>query len=281
MEAVGKLLDYFGYATPLLFATAAYGLFYWLDENTSDEAKAAVTSTMQSKGIEGDRIISALLEIFDRIYTYPLWSKRAFGRSMLLTIVAVVATLPIMSRLIDMLPSGPMPELSKYEMAALSLSFLTLSLSVNILTDYVSLFFIRRWLRTAGKRPILALTLGALTAILIVTIGNLLRNVIDATFLISYFAVAKELTFQGLAFEPLATFFSYTLIFSIPALVVFVWLPLLAIGIIAGRVSGPFFWAVGKTQWFLKDGQNHPLKAVGLVAVVVVLGIGVILHIFI
>ena len=176
MEAVGKLLDYFGYATPLLFATAAYGLFYWLDENTSDEAKAAVTSTMQSKGIEGDRIISALLEIFDRIYTYPLWSKRAFGRSMLLTIVAVVATLPIMSRLIDMLPSGLMPELSKYEMAALSLSFLTLSLSVNILTDYVSLFFIRRWLRTAGKRPILALTLGALTAILIVTIGNLLRE---------------------------------------------------------------------------------------------------------
>ena len=265
----------------MLFATAAYGLFYWEYENTSDEAKAAVTSTMQSKGIEGDRIISALLEIFDRIYTYPLWSKRAFGRSMLLTIVAVVATLPIMSRLIDMLPSGLMPELSKYEMAALSLSFLTLSLSVNILTDYVSLFFIRRWLRTAGKRPILALTLGALTAILIVTIGNLLRNVIDATFLISYFAVAKELTFQGLAFEPLATFFSYTLIFSIPALVVFVWLPLLAIGIIAGRVSGPFFWAVGKTQWFLKDDQNHPLKAVGLVAVVVVLGIGVILHIFI
>jgi hypothetical protein len=73
--------------------------------------------------------------------------------------------------------------------------------------------------------------------------------------------------------------FSFTFIFSIPALVVFVWLPLLAIGILVARASGPFFRVVGKTQWFLKDGQNHPLKAVGCVAVVIVLLVGSVLRI--
>jgi hypothetical protein len=279
MEAIGQLLDHLGYATPLLYAAAAYGLFYRLDENTSDEAKAAVTSTMQSKGIEAKRVVSALLEIFDRIYTNPLWSVRAFRRSTILTIVAGVATLPIIARLVDLIPQSdsPAPALSANETHILSLAFLILSLSVNILTDYVSLFFVRRWLKTAGaRRPVLALMLGALTAVVIVTLGNLLRSILDIGFLISI------IVFKGygstLRFDQSGRLFFFTFIFSIPALVVFVWLPLLAIGILVARASGPFLWAVGRTQWFLKDGQNHPLKAVGCVATVVVFGVGLILH---
>jgi hypothetical protein len=29
-------------------------------------------------------------------------------------------------------------------------------------------------------------------------------------------------------------------------------------------------WVVGRTQWFLKEGKEHPLKAIGYVAAVVV-----------
>ena len=33
MDAIGKVLDYFGFATPFMYAAAAYGFFAWLDEN--------------------------------------------------------------------------------------------------------------------------------------------------------------------------------------------------------------------------------------------------------
>jgi hypothetical protein len=46
VDAIARLLDHLGYATPLLYAAAAYGVFHWLDENASDEAKAAITSAM-------------------------------------------------------------------------------------------------------------------------------------------------------------------------------------------------------------------------------------------
>lgn len=55
-----------------------------------------------------------------------------------------------------------------------------------------------------------------------------------------------------------------------PALTVFVWLPLLAVGIIATRALKPLSWAVGKAQWALKDGNEHPLKAVGYLGGVLV-----------
>src|SRR5260370_1301544 len=50
--------------------------------------------------------------------------------------------------------------------------------------------------------------------------------------------------------------------------------PLFAIGIVGIRALGLFTWVVEKTQWALKDGDQHPLKAVGLVAAVVVFAIG-------
>ncbi|HWX59549.1 hypothetical protein [Bradyrhizobium sp.] len=50
MEAVGKLLEYLGFAAPLLYGAAVYGFFGWLDENLSDAAKAALVSTMKLRG---------------------------------------------------------------------------------------------------------------------------------------------------------------------------------------------------------------------------------------
>jgi hypothetical protein len=44
MEAVGKLLEYLGFAAPLLYGAAVYGFFGWLDENLSDAAKAALAT---------------------------------------------------------------------------------------------------------------------------------------------------------------------------------------------------------------------------------------------
>src|SRR5215469_16409660 len=75
-----ELLKFLGFTTPLIYAGAAYGLFHWLDENASDEAKAALARTMLFKDYKNEQVASALVEVFDRIYTYPLLRRRAFFR---------------------------------------------------------------------------------------------------------------------------------------------------------------------------------------------------------
>src|SRR5215470_9188045 len=82
-----KLLEHSDYATPFLYAVVAYGFFHWLDENASDEAKAALARTMSFKDYKSEQVASALVEVFDRIYTYPLLRWRAFFRSLLFTTV--------------------------------------------------------------------------------------------------------------------------------------------------------------------------------------------------
>ena len=61
------------------------------------------------------------------------------------------------------------------------------------------------------------------------------------------------------------------LFFIAPALIVFAWLPLFALGIVIARLLTPLSWIVGRTQWALKEGNGHPIKAIGYVAAVVVL----------
>jgi hypothetical protein len=62
----------------------------------------------------------------------------------------------------------------------------------------------------------------------------------------------------------------FDMIFTLPAMAVFVWLPLFALGIVIARLLTPLSWIVGRAQWFLKEGNEHPLKAIGYVAAVVV-----------
>jgi len=46
-----KLLEHLGYATPFIYAAAAYGLFAWLDKEASDDAKAALAGNNESYGL--------------------------------------------------------------------------------------------------------------------------------------------------------------------------------------------------------------------------------------
>src|SRR5215472_2352082 len=86
-EILNKLAEYFGWAVPFGYAGLAYGFFFWLDKELSDEAKAALARTMIFKDYKKEQVASALVEVFDRIYTYPLLRWRAFFRSLLFTTV--------------------------------------------------------------------------------------------------------------------------------------------------------------------------------------------------
>jgi hypothetical protein len=56
----------------------------------------------------------------------------------------------------------------------------------------------------------------------------------------------------------------------VPGLAVFAWLPLFGLSMLLLRVVGPLLTLIEKMQWFLKDGKDHPLEAVGYVASVAV-----------
>jgi hypothetical protein len=67
MEELAKQLGY--NIAPFIYAAAAYRLFRWLDETASDEAKAALARTMRFKDYKNEQVASALVEVFDRIYS--------------------------------------------------------------------------------------------------------------------------------------------------------------------------------------------------------------------
>jgi hypothetical protein len=143
---------------------------------------------------------------------------------------------------------------------------------------------IRPLLVRSGAKPVIGLALGAVCGVTIVLGANVLRTV----FMDLYFMLYINLTtsnpiylpdlpglfyvhFRSVIATKLAwTYFSDYLFFSWPALAVFVWLPLFALGILTARFLTPLSWIVGRTQWFLKEGKEHPLKAIGYVAAVAV-----------
>lgn len=247
MEELLKLL---GFSTPLIYAGAAYGFFHWLDENASDDAKAALAQTMRFKDYKDEQVASASVEIFDRIYTYPLLRWRAFFRSLIFT--TVVSAISIFEGLL----------LFRY----VSVLLLLLGFGINILTDYVSLFAIRALLIRSGAKPVIGLALGTISGAAIVFAADLLRRIafVVASFIPDFHFSAFPAIIFLVWHEPWLSTYAF------PAFAVFVWLPLFALGIVIVRIVTPLSWIVGRTQWFLKEGKEHPLKAIGYVAAVVV-----------
>jgi len=68
-----------------------------------------------------------------------------------------------------------------------------------------------------------------------------------------------------------AVFFLFFL-FMRPAFIIHLWLPIFALSSLLVKLLYLIFKAVEKAQWFLKQGDAHPLKAIGIVATFIVFG---------
>jgi hypothetical protein len=250
MDAIGKLLESLGFAAPLLYAGAAYGLFHWLDENLSVAAKAALASTMKLKEYRKEQVASALVEIFDRIYTRPLLSWGAFGRSLNFT-WSFFAIFLLESLYLKQIPGLTLLVFGNPK-------FFLVALVFNVCTDYLSLFAIRSMLIRSGTKPVTSLALAGLSGAAIVLLSNLIRGLL-------IFRMSAGSNYLADA----------SLQFMWPAIIVFIWLPLFALGILIIRALTPLSWIVAKAQWALKEGDKHPLKAIGCVAAVVIFAVTV------
>lgn len=81
-----EALKLLGFTTPFVYAAATYGLFLWLDKKASGAAKRSMTSWLQSSNYKLD-ISSLTMELFERLYTTPLFASRAVLRSAIITIL--------------------------------------------------------------------------------------------------------------------------------------------------------------------------------------------------
>jgi hypothetical protein len=265
MDEIGKLIEHLGYGTSLLYAAAAYGLFAWLDNEASDDAKAKLAGTLKLTEWRNKDVASAVVEVFDRIYSSPLLSWHAFRRSTLFTLL-VTAFFAFETRDQLIQPDQPIS-------TAWLLGSLAFSTAVSILIDYLSLFAIRPWLVRSGDRPIFALVMGTLISVIVFVVGVFIRVVLAMIFALTIKGGASgngDWSNFGLGLAELFVPLRISFLFSLPGIVVFAWLPLFALGIIAIRVFVALSWTVGKAQWALKDGKQRPLKAVGYVAAVAV-----------
>jgi hypothetical protein len=137
--------------------------------------------------------------------------------------------------------------------------------TVIIFLDYFSLFPVRRCLAFAGYRPFLALFLGIITAGTIVT-GALL-SILSGIIIIQ---LRGNIFGYPLVYSLLksveASSITAIILLMMPAFFVHLWLPLFGLGALGVRALYFCVYAVKWLQWFLKGGDEHPIRAIGIVA---------------
>jgi hypothetical protein len=260
--------------TPVAYATGTFGFFHWLDTKASGPAKMAISQWLKSKQYSTQPMSEAILEFFDRVYTAPLLSWRSFRRSALITICATILVVYELSP-----PHGYRMIRFLWEGVVGDWLLLLLFVVTNIISDYIALFIVRYFLAAGQQRPLLATIVGANAGIATVILLWIFRETIisSATFfsIPKGFGMAPNLLIVFITGGPIGLWdllsdYPEWLSFSLPALAVHLWLPFFVLSLGMFKLLIMARVAVGWTQWFIKQGRDHPLDAVGYVAALIV-----------
>jgi hypothetical protein len=252
-----------GLGTPVVVAGATYGFFHWIDEKASDNAKSAIAGWFKPLAYDRPAVASALLELFDRIYGHPLFSWNAFMRSSVISLTLTIAYAVLYTPLVSDLRHVT----ANFWLVLVGVT--AAPLIFNVLTDYVSLFVVRRWLQFKDRSQLFILVTGALAGIAVILSFFILREFVEIIYL-SFLSGMKlsELLFHYayVEFQRVKNMSHLSEFLLLPALATHFWLPLLAVAVAIVKAINFFLWSVGKMQWFLKQGHEHPLEAIGYVA---------------
>jgi TIR domain len=173
--------DILGLAVPFYLAIVTYSAFNGLDGIASDQATEVISSWLQGRSQRKPDLGKLIVNAFDRIYTLPLLSLRAFRRS---TVISMIAWL-----LVFFIPwIIYQSRYYNYSLLGTARSFwgnksflpdIALNLTVLVVADYMSLFFVRRFLNSAQQHPILASFASSLVGFMVVIIGYFVLTMIS------------------------------------------------------------------------------------------------------
>jgi hypothetical protein len=156
-------------------------------------------------------------------------------------------------------------------------------LIVVVLSDYISLL-VRYSLNLAKTKPISASVISPVLGLIVVTIGFSMLyfiGVMTINWISPVYPKVKEFNMQVIVVLVVTLLhdlfhkeeFVNLLIANMrPAFIIHLWLPLFALSSLFVKLVFWIFRAVEWAQWFLKQGDEHPLKAIGMVATIIVFG---------
>jgi hypothetical protein len=260
-----KLFTLVGLGVPFSLAAATFAAFSWLDSNASDDATKVISSWLHGRSRNKPDLGNLIIKAFDRVYTSPLLTFRALRRS-----AAISSTVWLIIYFVPHFVRSFAP--ATYRDAV--------TLCLIVLTDYFSLFFVRTFLKQARTRPIASSIGSSIIGFLVLASSFLLLIILNFVILIAFGLAAHSLpwsnafyVFRGSLSSFLAhLYLPYFFELMGPAFVIHLWLPLFALSSLAVRLVFWIFRAVEWAQWFLKQGSEHPLRAIGVVATIMVFG---------
>jgi hypothetical protein len=260
------LFKQFGLDTPFGYGAMAFAVFVSLDKGLSDDAKNALAKMMSVRKYNESEVAAAIVEVFDRFYTQPLFHWRAFVRSTLFTLGVSAIFILEVPGILRRNGAGDITSVQIFASAVLGTT-------TNIVSDYISLFVIRSWLVRYGTKPIFALISSSCIGLIIVNLATVLRVLIVMALTVTQLT-KTSIPVSNPQVETMlhqsANQILLPLAFSLPAMLVFAWIPLLALGLLTIRSLNMASWALTKTQWIIKDGDKHPLTIVGIFAAILV-----------
>ena len=65
-------------------------LFWWLDRKASAQAKRTITNWFAAAGYNKADVSKVIVDVFDLLYTRPIWGWRAMLRSALISLIVTV-----------------------------------------------------------------------------------------------------------------------------------------------------------------------------------------------
>jgi hypothetical protein len=281
---LSEVLKLLGFSTPFVYAAAVYGFFHYLDEKASEPAKAAISSWLQPIKHDKTAVADAMIEIFNRLYTRPLLGWRAFMRSALFTICMTGVFLYEFG----LLSTGGKAENELMALMRQAGHFwawliLTQIVLANVICDYVALFIVRRFLVIGRLRPMIASLLAPVAGISIVYAVFYVLVTWIFSYEITQMFVAQTLKELGESLDEkfvenpvvqdlvVKVYVTGHLVERLrwvlmpAAFMVHMWLPFFGLCVLLLRGFKYFGLVVGRTQWFLKSGGEHPLDAIGYV----------------
>jgi hypothetical protein len=254
MPELAQVLKLFGFTTPLIYAAATYGFFHWLDKKASGPAKRAISSWLEPREYDREAVRAAILEVFDRVYSRPLLAWRAFFRSAVITLVVLILFI------YEFAPS-PLDITWRFYYT----ETVVLGIFSNIFSDYTALFAIRRMLNRNRLSPFKAMLVGPLVGICIVLlVASLLAMLVLGLWYIGLVLPPPKQVQVQPGFQSGYGVLQRSM--SAASLFVHLWLPFFALCVGLLKGLNYVLLATKQVQWFLKQGRQHPLDALGLVA---------------
>jgi hypothetical protein len=122
------------------------------------------------------------------------------------------------------------------------------------------------------SHPLPALLLAIVAGAFVIVNSMVIVNGLHVSFTnISIFGFSMSQFFNGFSSNySLAIEQPAIILYFAPAFLVHLWLPLYGLAALCIWLLYPIFRAIRWFQWFLEEGDNHPLRAIGIVATGVV-----------